>query len=138
MSLYKYGLWGAWMVAVLATAGSLTLSEIYHLAPCVLCWYQRICMFPLVAVLGVAVLRRDRAGYAYGLPLVVAGLVIAAYHSLLQWGFLHESIAPCNAAASCAIKQINWLGFITIPFMSFLAFGAITVCLIASRRAEPS
>jgi hypothetical protein len=64
MKLARYGLWAAWIVAVLATATSLTLSEIYHLVPCVLCWYQRICMFPLVVILGVGILRRDRHAYA--------------------------------------------------------------------------
>jgi disulfide bond formation protein DsbB len=134
MKLARYGLWAAWIVAVLATATSLTFSEIYHLVPCVLCWYQRICMFPLVVILGVGILRRDRHAYAYALPLAVIGLVIAGFHSLLQWGIISEAVSPCSATAACAIKQINWFGFITIPFMSFLAFAAVTVLLVLYAR----
>jgi disulfide bond formation protein DsbB len=122
----------------LATAGSLALSEIYHLVPCALCWYQRICLFPQVVILGVGIKRADRGAHAYALPLAIAGLVIAGFHSLLQWGVIHETLSPCNAAASCALKQINWFGFITIPFMSLLAFAAITTCLLLYRWYQRS
>jgi disulfide bond formation protein DsbB len=134
MKLAGYGLWAAWLVAVLATAGSLAMSEIYHLVPCALCWYQRICMFPLAVILGVGIVRHERQAVAYALPLAVVGLVIAGFHSLLQWGIISEAISPCSATAACAIKQINWLGFITIPFMSLLAFGAITAALVVALR----
>jgi disulfide bond formation protein DsbB len=135
MKLADYGLWAAWLVAVLATAGSLSMSEIYHLVPCVLCWYQRICMFPLAVILGVGIVRRDRQASSYALPLALTGLVIAGFHSLLQWGIISEAISPCSAAAACAIKQINWFGFITIPFMSLVAFAIISAALLAVRQA---
>ena len=52
----------AWIVATVTTLGSLYYSEHAGFVPCELCWYQRIVMYPLVIVLGVAALRRDRAG----------------------------------------------------------------------------
>jgi len=128
-------LYSAWMVAVAATAGSLTLSEAFHFVPCALCWYQRIVMFPLVAVLAVGILKHDDNAADYALPLAGLGMLIAGYHTLLQWGIIHESIAPCVATVACTVKQVNWLGFITIPFMSLLAFSAITGCLLLYRRA---
>jgi disulfide bond formation protein DsbB len=118
-----YAVWG---VALAAMAGSLAMSELFHLLPCVLCWYQRILMYPLVVIVGVGVLRRDRNWVYYALPLSGLGVLVAAYHSLLQWGIIPEAIAPCQVGLSCATKQIDWLGFITIPFMSWCAFGVIT------------
>jgi disulfide bond formation protein DsbB len=93
-------------------------------------------MFPLVAVLGVGIVARDRKAYLYAAPLVMAGMVIAAFHSLLQWGLISEAASPCSATAACAIKQVNLLGFITIPFMSFLAFAAIGAGLLAYRATK--
>ncbi|WP_082321816.1 disulfide bond formation protein B [Variovorax paradoxus] len=37
----------AFLVAFASTLGSLFFSEVMKLEPCVLCWYQRIAMFPL-------------------------------------------------------------------------------------------
>jgi disulfide bond formation protein DsbB len=116
-----------WAVALTSMLGSLAMSEVFHLLPCVLCWYQRILMYPLVLIVGVGILRRDRGWVWYALPMAGLGVVVALYHSLLQWGIIPEAIAPCQVGLSCATKQIDWLGFVTIPFMSLLAFGAIAL-----------
>ncbi|HEY2004170.1 MAG TPA: disulfide oxidoreductase [Candidatus Saccharimonadia bacterium] len=125
-----------WVLALLSMAGSLAMSEVFKLTPCVLCWYQRILMYPLVVIVGVGIMRRQRDWVYYALPLVVAGTVVAGYHSLLQWGIIPEAAAPCSAVASCALEQINWLGFVTIPFMSFLSFLAIAVVSVAYIRVK--
>ncbi len=119
----------SWVIALGAVIGSMGLSEILNLKPCALCWYQRIFMFPLAFVLGVGVYRKDNNSAYYALPLSIVGLVIAFYHTLLQWGIIKEVITTCSIDSSCAEPQINWFGFITIPFMSFLAFTALTVLL---------
>lgn len=119
----------AWTQAVVATAGSLYFSEVMDLQPCVLCWYQRILMYPLAAVLAVGILRRDRGIAAYVLPLTLLGLAIATYHNLLYYGVLPESAQPCRLGISCTTRQIEWLGFITIPLMSLVAFSVINVCM---------
>jgi disulfide bond formation protein DsbB len=116
-----------WGIALVSMVGSLAMSELFHLVPCVLCWWQRILMYPLVLIVGVGILRRKQDWADYTLPLAGLGLLVAGYHTLLQWGIIPESVAPCNAVVSCVTKQINWLGFITIPFMSFMAFGTIVV-----------
>ncbi len=128
----------AWGIALISTVGSLALSEIFQMTPCVLCWYQRILMYPLVVIVGVGVLRRDRNWVHYALPMAVGGTLVAFYQSLLQWGILPETVAPCNIYVSCVTRQIDWLGFITIPFMSFLAFAAITAMTAAYWWVRPS
>lgn len=119
--------YAAFTIALLATVGSLAMSEGYGLVPCVLCWYQRILMYPLVLVIGVGIMRKDSTWTYTALSLAVIGWLIALYHSLLQWGFISERLAPCVAGVSCTNKQIDLFGFITIPFMSLLAFSAIII-----------
>jgi disulfide bond formation protein DsbB len=119
----------AWIQAFVATAGSLFFSEVLHFPPCVLCWYQRIFMYPLVFLLGVGIVRKDKKIYSYVLPLSIIGSLIALYHSLLYWKIIPENAAPCTAGVSCTTKFIEWFGFITIPFLSLLAFLLITFCM---------
>ena len=124
----------AWTIALVATMGSLYFSEVINLPPCVLCWYQRIALYPLVAILAVGILRKDKAVALYALPLVFGGLGIAVYHNLLYWKILPESIAPCTLGVSCTTKFFEWFGFITIPFMSLMAFVTIAALLITYLR----
>jgi disulfide bond formation protein DsbB len=131
-------LYFAWSLALASTLGSLFFSEVMMLPPCTLCWYQRICMYPLVAVLAVGILRADRGIGAYGLPLSLGGLGIAVYHNLLYYHLIPESLAPCTEGLSCTSRQIEWLGFITIPLLSLAAFILISVALwLQSRLADP-
>jgi disulfide bond formation protein DsbB len=125
----------AWAQALVATLGSLYFSQIMGLTPCVLCWYQRICMYPLVIVLGVGILLRESRIKLYALPLSLIGLAISVYHNLLYYGVLPESIAPCTTGVSCTTRQIGWLGFITIPLLALVAFTVITVCLLLADPA---
>jgi disulfide bond formation protein DsbB len=99
------------------------------LPPCVLCWYQRICMYPLVVVTTVGLLHRDARAASYAWPLVIAGLAVAVYHNLLYYHVIPESITPCAQGVSCTDRQIEWLGFITIPLLSLTGFAAIAGCL---------
>lgn len=125
-------LWyGAWMQALVATLGSLYFSEIRDLPPCVLCWYQRIAMYPLTIIIAVTIVRLDRGVWLYVLPLSLIGFGIAVYHNLLYYGVIPESIQPCRLGVSCTTRQIEWLGFITIPLMSLTAFAVITICMTA-------
>jgi len=120
----------AFIQAVVATFGSLYFSEVMNLPPCVLCWYQRIAMYPLVFILAVGIIRKSRDVIFYVLPLSITGLVIAFYHNLLYWEILPESVAPCTAGISCTTKFFEWFGFITIPFIAFIAFLVINICMV--------
>ena len=123
-------LYSAWIIALVATAGSLFFSEVMQLPPCVLCWYQRIAMYPLVLIIGVGIISRDGRMKSYALPLTLVGLVISIYHNLLYYGILPESIAPCTQGISCTTVQLQWLGFITIPLMALAAFISVSLCLL--------
>jgi len=118
-----------WFVATASMFGSLYFSEIMRLQPCMLCWWQRIFMYPTAFIMSAAILRKDPKVVFYILPISVPGMIIAFYHTLLQWGWIRETVVDCsiNSAVSCTAVQINWLGFMTIPFMSFAAFLAINV-----------
>jgi disulfide bond formation protein DsbB len=112
----------SFLVALVATLGSLYFSEVMKLPPCVLCWYQRICMYPLALLFGTALWADDERIFRYTLPLSNLGFLIASYHMLLYYGFIEDSIVPCTQGVSCTSKQIEWLGFITIPLLSWISF----------------
>ncbi|MBX3011872.1 MAG: disulfide bond formation protein B [Caldilineaceae bacterium] len=126
----------AWFQVLVATLGSLYFSEVMKLPPCMLCWYQRIFMYPLVYILAVAIVTVDRRLKFYCLPLTITGILIASYHNLLYYHVIPESIVPCTAGISCTTRQIEWLGFITIPLLSLMAFTITTIALIFYKKEE--
>jgi len=123
-----------WLVSLVATLGSLFFSEVMRLPPCVLCWYQRTFMYPLVMVTTIGLLWRDPGALRYAWPLAAGGLVIAVYHNLLYYHLIPESITPCTTGVSCTDRQIEWLGFITIPLLSLAAFTLITASLFVCQQ----
>ena len=124
----------AWLLALTATAAALFLGEVMGMAPCVLCWYQRIAMFPLVAVLGIACYSADRRGAVYALPLALAGIALAAYHTLLVAGLIPRAWIPCGPGVSCANQNLEILNAIEIPWLSLAAFVAIASLLVVYLR----
>jgi disulfide bond formation protein DsbB len=128
--LYDNAAYIAWAQALVALLLSLYFSEIKHFAPCLLCWYQRILMYPLVFILAVGILRKDKGLHWYVLPLSIIGMGIAAYHYLLQAGVIPESAAPCTLGVSCLTKYEVYLRVFTIPLLSFIAFILITLCML--------
>src|SRR5690606_18783367 len=115
-------------VALVATVGSLYYSEVADFPPCRLCWYQRIAMYPLAVILPIAALRRDRTVRWYGLPLAVAGGLVAAYHVLLERNPSLESGA-CEATNPCSVIWVEKLGYLTIPTMALSGFVLIALLL---------
>jgi disulfide bond formation protein DsbB len=120
--------------AGIAMAGSLFFSEVMALPPCVLCWYQRIAMYPIVILTTIGIIRNDRKTYISVLALAIPGLLISIYHNLLYWKILPESVAPCTLGISCTTKFFEWFGFITIPFMALMAFTIITILGLISLK----
>lgn len=120
----------AWLAAIIATLGSLYFSEVMHFIPCMLCWYQRIFMYPLAIILGIAFYRNDQGIYRYVLPLSIIGMLISGYHTLLQKLPYLQQFEMCTTGVPCSKDYINWLGFITIPLLAFIAFTIITVSLL--------
>lgn len=118
------------MIAVAATFGSLYFSEIRHFIPCTLCWYQRILMYPLVIILGIAFFRKDFSIRKYVLPISILGFIIASYHFTIQHFPNLYYVRTCSLADPCTSQDFSVFGFVTIPFMSGTAFLLITLSLL--------
>lgn len=127
-------LFTAWLIACIATLGSLFFSEVMEFAPCVLCWYQRIFIYPLVITLAIGLFPLDKNAVRYSLPLAAVGWFFALYHTLLYEGVIPESIQPCRQGVSCTEVYIELFGFLSIPLLSLIAFSIIIVLLVILRR----
>ena len=126
----------AFAVAAVAMAGSLYFSEVAHFTPCRLCWYQRICMYPLVPMLGLAAWRGDRSIRPYAAVLAAIGALIAAYHVLLErYPTLETSV--CEPTTPCTVVWVRRFGYLTIPAMALSAF-ALILTLMAVARGDPA
>ena len=127
-------LFAGWLVAAAATLGALFFSEVMQVPPCVLCWYQRICMFPLVLLLGLALFPLDARVVRYALPLALIGLGVAVFHLLLVAGIVPERMSPCVQGVPCTEVHVRWFGVVTIPLLSAAAFLALAVLLVLAYR----
>lgn len=122
----------AWLVATASALGALFLGEVMGHAPCVLCWYQRAAMFPLVWVLAAGLFPLDRRVVRYALPLALVGLAVSLFHLALIAGWVPEGARPCEQGVPCATAQVMWFGFVTIPLLSALSFSSIAGLLLAA------
>ncbi|MBT2641000.1 disulfide bond formation protein B [Bacillus sp. ISL-41] len=115
-------LFAAWAASIIAMFGSLYFSEIRQYEPCLLCWYQRILMYPFALILGIAVVRKDYKITFYTMIMSAVGGLISLYHySLQKVPFMADNAVTCGRVP-CTGQYINWLGFITIPFLALTAF----------------
>jgi disulfide bond formation protein DsbB len=124
----------AFLVALVATLGSLWLSDGAHFVPCRLCWYQRIAMYPLAVILGVASLRRDVGVRVYALPVVAIGATISVWHMLVERFPTLESATSCDPANPCSLIWVERFGYLTIPTMALTAFTLIAVLLLLAPK----
>lgn len=127
----------AWILALVATLGSLYFSEVADFIPCRLCWFQRIAMYPLAVILFLAMIARDRRGAYYAVALPVVGAVISLWHLYIEANPEHESPA-CRIGAPCSTKWIDEFGYVTIPMLALTAFAAIATLLVLALRPLPS
>ena len=125
----------AFAIAIVATLGSLYLSEGAHFLPCALCWYQRIAMYPSAVVLAVALLRRRTDAHVYVVPIAAMGALISSYHMLVERVPRFES-GVCKSTTPCTVIWTRRLGYLTIPTMALTAFVAIVVLLAFGRYAR--
>ncbi len=125
-------------VAATCMLGSLYLSEIANFPPCVLCWYQRIAMYPLVVVLAVASLRRDTSVRWYVVPLALIGMGISIYHYLVE-RFPETVSSSCSTEVPCSTVWVWKFHFLSIPAMAGLGFALIiTLVLLAASSGQGS
>jgi disulfide bond formation protein DsbB len=136
-------LWLAWLVAGVSMAGSLYFSEVANFAPCKLCWYQRIAMYPLAVILLIAALRRDFNIRRYAIPVAAIGILLSAYHYLIEWHpSLEGATGSCDISIPCTSPWFREFGFISLSLMAICGFAAIisllTIGEAASQRPDRS
>jgi len=129
-----YLLFLVWIIATSGTLISLFFSEVVQLPVCVLCWYQRIALYPLVVMLPLALFPYDAKIIRYTSPLVIFGWFTALFHVLVVEGIVPESAQPCVQGIPCSETHFNLLGFLNIPLMSLLTFTIIGVLLFLSTK----
>ena len=131
-------IFAAWIVVTIATLGSLFFSEVMDVPVCLLCWYQRIAMYPLVLILAIGLFPYDPGVVRYAGPLAGVGWLIALLQVLLVAGIIPENIEPCVRGIPCSEIHISLLGFLNIPLLSLFTFSLIGVLLIFTYRMESS
>ena len=131
-------LFGAWIVATIATISSLFFSEIMNVPVCNLCWYQRIAMYPLVLILASALFPYDPKVVRVAGVFTGVGWLIALFQVLLVAGVIPENIQPCVQGVPCSETHISLLGFLNIPVLSLITFSLIGALLFYTNRKESS
>ena len=131
MSLYF-----AWGISLFATLSSLFFSEILNYPPCSLCWYQRIFIYPLVLILPIGIVSKDKNLNSYLMIFSFLGLIVAGYHTLIYHNIISEAFKVCTAELSCKTKQFELFNFLSIPLMSFLSFAVLFLIGIKEKIYE--
>ncbi|HTZ06780.1 MAG TPA: disulfide bond formation protein B [Gaiellaceae bacterium] len=133
--LWGYELWAAFLVAAIATGGSLFLSQVAGFIPCEMCWFQRICMYPLSILTLFAAVHGDNRFARYLLPFPIVGACLSIYHLLIENQVIAEPSACKIGGAGCAVKWINYFGYMTIPTLTLTAF-VLLIGFLALAAAE--
>jgi len=135
--LWGYELWAAFVVAAIATGGSLFFSLVANFFPCELCWYQRICMYPLSILTLLMAWQSDNRAARYLLPLPVVGACVSIYHLLIENAVIKEPNACLQSApGGCAVKWINEFGYMTIPTLALTGFLLLIGFLVLATTGE--
>jgi disulfide bond formation protein DsbB len=135
--LWGYELWAAFVVAAIATGGSLFFSQIANFPPCELCWFQRICMYPLSILTLLMALAGDNRAARYLIPLPVVGACVSIYHLLIENGVIKEPTQCLKSApGGCAVKWINEFGYMTIPTLALTGFLLLIGFLVLATTGE--
>ena len=134
--VWGYELWLAFLVAAIATGGSLFFSQVAHFVPCELCWFQRICTYPLSIVTLLAALANDHRVARYLLPLPLVGAGISVYHLLVENHVVEQAQAcQISAPGGCATKWIDEFGYVTIPTLALTGF-VLAFCFLLLAALE--
>lgn len=126
----------AWLASTIATLSAIFIGEVLGQVPCDLCWYQRIFMFPLPIVLGIAAYRSDYDVWRYALPLSIAGLIFSLVHTLYFYGILPENLGPCTEGVPCVGDDMMLWEFLPMPVLASAAFAYIAFNLVLVMRRD--
>ena len=129
-------IFSCWLIATISTLASLFFSEIMDLTPCILCWYQRIFMFPLPIILFIGLYPVDKNVVRYALPVAIIGLLFTVYHCLLFYGVIPENLQPCSQGVSCKDANMVLFDVLPIPLLSLASFSSIIILLLTIRARK--
>lgn len=124
------------IISFLGVVGSLFFSEVLNLEPCKLCWYQRIFLYPIALLSGIAVVFRIQIRKIFIISLAFPGFLIAIFHYFTQMIYGKSDVSVCGGGVSCNFVDWNLFGFITIPFLSILSFFAILLIIITTYNLQ--
>jgi disulfide bond formation protein DsbB len=128
----KYSYSGAFLFSFAGVLGSLIYSNFIGLEPCLLCWVQRIFLYPIAILLFVALVKKEKVMTDYILGLAIPGALVALYHSFTQLGEI--SLTNCTSiGGSCSVVYFINLGYITIPFMAFTVFITVIALMLVDK-----
>jgi len=134
--LWGYELWAAFVVAALATGGSLFFSQVAGYVPCEMCWFQRICMYPLSLLTLFLAWHGDHRAARYLVPFPIVGAGVSIYHILIE-NHVVSTPQACQVGAGCTVKWIDYFGYMTIPTLALTAF-VLLIGFLALAAWEPS
>ena len=123
--LWGYELWAAFVVAALATGGSLFFSQVAGYVPCEMCWFQRICMYPLSLLTLFLAWHGDHRAARYLVPFPIVGAGVSIYHILIE-NHVVSTPQACQVGAGCTVKWIDYFGYMTIPTLALTAGALLT------------
>lgn len=126
----------SWVIALVSTLGSLYYQYVVGLEPCMQCWLQRIAIFPLAIMLGIAVVKDDDAVVPYVWGLNVYGVVMSVWHMLVEFGVLAEASTCASSGPPCAVPYFKAFGFITLAWMALATSLAVAACMLIVRVAS--
>ena len=130
------------IVACTAVIGSVTYSDVFNMAPCKLCWYQRIFIFPQAVLLLVALFNKYRTEVAtYIITFATIAIGISIFHYLLQMTDAPaiSALAPCDVtgqAPSCSSFYVLMFGYITIPMMAMTVSASTLLLMVTYRKFQ--
>lgn len=119
-------------IAVVATAGSLVMSDVFHFEPCLLCWWQRILMYPSALILTLAAVRRDYSVRPYIIAMATTGAMVGTWQTITQRFPTITGSTACDPDNPCSLIWVEGLGFATIPTMAVIGFVSIIAILAAA------
>lgn len=124
-----WGLWLGLIVTLSSSVMTLVYSEVFGFVPCSLCWLQRVCLYPQVLILAIAIFYKDKTAARYGLALSITGLIIGLYQHYLQMGGAQVIACP-TGGGDCAKRLMFEFGFMTFPLLSATLFAFLIILYI--------
>lgn len=131
-----YFLFAAWLISCGVLIGSLYMSEVLNYQPCTLCWCQRICLFPLPILLGIALYKGFLGIALYAIPFPLLAFGFSSYQVLLSFFPSFQKIHTCSAAGSCLFAAPPFFGTLSPAMISTGASFTMIVFLILSYQRK--